>query len=203
MHTALVISAYLAMIFVPCACAQWGDVLTAEWWHYKLENRRASRRRSSVPALAVDPLLASVRAQRVAIEIETLAAGAFAEPVVRMPRLAASSARKMPQPAMDSASFQRASARVAARLNTLSEAYRRAHAPEPPQTASPRPSVAAAPPPAIAARAHTRPVEQVQIESILVTTPTPRELEALYALEGPALPIPKDKAKTSGVSVAA
>ena len=39
LHTALVISAYMSMIFIPCACAQWGDVLTSEWRTMRREFR--------------------------------------------------------------------------------------------------------------------------------------------------------------------
>jgi len=45
LHTALVISAYMSMIFVPCACAQWGEVLTAEWRNMRRDFRLDLRRR--------------------------------------------------------------------------------------------------------------------------------------------------------------
>ena len=172
MHTAIIISAYLAMLFLPCACAQWGDVLTAEWWSY----RRAVRRRALNPAMVFDPVFAAVRAERVSIEIETLTSAAFVE------LSAFGSSQRMPRLfTQDQLAFQRASDRVSARLSALSESYRRAHGAEPLPVEATTPPVHEAGAP----EATPLPMGQNAISTLLIHTPTPEELDALYALEAP------------------
>src|SRR6201996_9673958 len=70
LHTALVISAYMSMIFIPCACAQWGDVLTAEWRSMRREFRLDMRRRREGMS---ETLIRSLREARAAAQIAALA----------------------------------------------------------------------------------------------------------------------------------
>jgi len=129
LHTALVISAYLSMIFIPCACAQWGDVLTAEWRNMRRDLRLDLRRRRDGMSEA---LIRSLREARAAAQIAALAKVAFVEPAP-LPRIIFR-ARKLhlgrPRPraiASDPINFQRAVARVRFRLSQLSEAFRLAN----------------------------------------------------------------------------
>ncbi len=126
LHTVLVISAYLSMIFIPCACAQWGDVLTAEWRTMRREFRLDMRRRREGMSEA---LIRSLREARAAAQIAALAKVAFVEPAP-IPRIHYS-VRKLhlgrPRPrvhVVDPAYFQRAVMRVKVRLCQLSEAFR-------------------------------------------------------------------------------
>ena len=129
LHTALVISAYMSMIFIPCACAQWGEVLTAEWRTMRRELRIDLRCRRDGMSEA---LIRSLRAAREAAYIDALAKMAFYEPAP-LPRIIFR-ARKLhlgrPRPrarAVDPINFQRAVARVRERLCQLSEAFRLAN----------------------------------------------------------------------------
>jgi hypothetical protein len=129
LHTALVISAYMSMILVPCACAQWGDVLTAEWRTLRRGLRLDMRRRREGMSEA---LIRSLREARAAAQIAALASIAFVEPKP-LPRIIFK-ARKFhfgrPRPrvrVVDPISFERAYERVKMRLCQLSEAFRQAN----------------------------------------------------------------------------
>jgi len=129
LHTALVISAYMSMILVPCACAQWGDVLTAEWRTMRRDLRLDLRRRREGMSEA---LIRSFREARAAAQIAALAKIAFVEPAP-LPRIIFRARRLSlgrPRPrvrAVDALYFQRAVARVRMRLCQLSEAFRLAN----------------------------------------------------------------------------
>jgi len=163
LHTALVISAYMSMIFIPCACAQWGDVLTAEWRTMRRDLRLDLRRRREGMSEA---LIRSLRDARAAAQIAALASMAFVEPKP-LPRIVFR-ARKLhlgrPRPRIrpvDSLNFQRAVARVKVRLCQLSEAFRLANtifdvpmpafaiAGSPISMASPRVSISSVAPPMV------------------------------------------------------
>jgi hypothetical protein len=129
LHTALVISAYMSMILVPCACAQWGDVLTAEWRTLRRGLRLDMRRRREGMSEA---LIRSLREARAAAQIAALASMAFVEPKP-LPRIIFK-ARKFhhgrPRPRVrvaDPLNFERAYERVKMRLCQLSEAFRQAN----------------------------------------------------------------------------
>jgi hypothetical protein len=129
LHTALVISAYMSMIFVPCACAQWGEVLTAEWRTMRRDLRLDMRRRREGMSEA---LVRSLREAREASYIAALAKVAFVEPaplpriVYRARKLSLGRARPRIRVA-DPVYFQRAFARVKMRLCELSETFRLAN----------------------------------------------------------------------------
>jgi len=129
LHTALVISAYMSMIFIPCACAQWGDVLTAEWRTMRRDLRLDLRRRREGMSEA---LIRSLREAREAAYIAALAKVAFVEPAP-LPRIyyrAHKLSLGRPRPrarATDPVYFERAVARVKFRLCQLSEAFRLAN----------------------------------------------------------------------------
>ena len=144
LHTALVISAYMSMIFIPCACAQWGDVLTAEWRTMRRDLRLDLRRRREGMSEA---LIRSLREAREAAYIAALAKVAFVEQAP-LPRIIFR-ARKLhlgrPRPRVrvaDPLNFQRAVSRVRMRLSQLSEAFRLAN----PIFDGPMPAYAAAGP---------------------------------------------------------
>jgi len=144
LHTALVISAYMSMIFIPCACAQWGEVLTTEWRTMRRDLRLDLRRRREGMSEA---LIRSLREAREAAYIAALAKIAFVEPAP-LPRILYR-ARKLhlgrPRPRVrvaDPAYFQRAVMRVKERLCQLSEAFRLAN----PIFDSPTPAIAMAGP---------------------------------------------------------
>jgi len=129
LHTALVISAYMSMIFVPCACAQWGEVLTAEWRTMRRDLRLDLRRRRDGMS---EVLIRSLRDARARAQIAALASLAFVEPAP-LPRIVVRSRRLhlgRPRPRVRVAypiNFQRAVARVRMRLSQLSEAFRLAN----------------------------------------------------------------------------
>jgi len=126
LHTALVISAYMSMIFIPCACAQWGDVLTAEWRTMRREFRLDMRRRREGMS---ETLIRSLREARAAAQIAALARVAFVEPKP-IPRIVfRARKRHLGRPrarvrTADPINFQRAVARVRMRLSQLSESFR-------------------------------------------------------------------------------
>lgn len=129
LHTALVISAYMSMIFIPCACAQWGEVLTAEWRNMRRDLRLDMRRRRDGMSEA---LIRSLREARAAAQIAALAKVAFVEPAP-LPRIIYR-ARKLhlgrPRARVRTADpvfYQRAIARVRERLCMLSESFRLAN----------------------------------------------------------------------------
>jgi hypothetical protein len=127
LHTVLVISAYMSMVFIPCACAQWGEVLTAEWRILRRDLRADLRRRRAGMSEA---LITAIREARVAARIEAFAAEAFAEIPVAFPRFAAFAgkvSRGRPRRralVFDPAAFTRAMALVRIRLMALSEPFR-------------------------------------------------------------------------------
>jgi len=129
LHTALVISAYMSMIFVPCACAQWGDVLTAEWRSMRRDLRLDLRRRREGMSEA---LIRSLREARAAAQIAALASIAFVEPAP-LPRIIFRARKlhlgrpRLRVRAADPLNFQRAVARVRMRLCQLSESFRLAN----------------------------------------------------------------------------
>jgi len=129
LHTALVISAYMSMIFVPCACAQWGDVLTAEWRTMRRGLLLDLRRRSEGMSEA---LIRSLREARAAAQIAALASIAFVEPAP-LPRIIFRARKihlgrpRLRVRVVDATNFQRAVARVRLRLCQLSEAFRLAN----------------------------------------------------------------------------
>ena len=129
LHTALVISAYMSMILVPCACAQWGDVLTAEWRTMRRDLRLDLRRRREGMSEA---LIRSFREARAAAQIAALAKIAFVEPAP-LPRIIFNTHKLhlgRPRPRVRVAepiNLQRAYARVKMRLCQLSEAFRLAN----------------------------------------------------------------------------
>jgi len=126
LHTALVISAYMSMIFIPCACAQWGEVLTAEWRNMRRDLRLDLRRRREGMSEA---LIRSLREARAAAQIAALAKIAFVEPAP-LPRIIYHTRKlHMGRPrarvrTVDPVFFQRAIARVRERLCQLSESFR-------------------------------------------------------------------------------
>jgi hypothetical protein len=129
LHTVVVISAYLSMIFIPCACAQWGEVLTTEWRTMRRDLRLDLRRRRDGMSEA---LIRSLREARAAAQIAALAKIAFVEPAP-LPRIVFR-ARKLhlgrPRARVrvaDPVYFQRAVTRVKMRLCQLSEAFRLAN----------------------------------------------------------------------------
>jgi len=129
LHTALVISAYMSMIFIPCACAQWGEVLTSEWRTMRRDLRLDLRRRREGMSEA---LIRSLREAREAAYIAALSSVAFVEPkplpriIYRARKLSLGRARPRIRTA-DPVYFQRAVARVKFRLCQLSEAFRLAN----------------------------------------------------------------------------
>jgi len=129
LHTALVISAYMSMIFIPCACAQWGDVLTADWRAMRRGLRLDMRRRREGMSEA---LVRSLREAREAAYIAALSSVAFVEPkplpriIYRARKLSMGRARPRARVA-DPVYFERAVARVKFRLCQLSEAFRLAN----------------------------------------------------------------------------
>jgi len=174
LHTALVISAYMSMIFIPCACAQWGEVLTAEWRTMRRDLRLDLRRRRDGMSEA---LISSLREARAAAQIAALSQMAFIE-LAPLPRIVFR-ARKLhlgrPRArvrAVDPVYFQRAFTRVRARLCELSEAFRLAHSifdgPSPAMAmAGPSISMASIAPPMVnfaPVRFKTPPVEQPAVQ---------------------------------------
>jgi len=129
LHTALVISAYMSMIFIPCACAQWGDVLTAEWRTMRRGLRLDLRRRREGMSEA---LIRSLRETREAAYIAALSSVAFVEPkplpriIYRARKLSLGRARPRVRTA-DPVYFQRAVERIKMRLCQLSETFRLAN----------------------------------------------------------------------------
>jgi hypothetical protein len=127
LHTVLVISAYMSMVLIPCACAQWGEVLTAEWRTLRRDLRADLRRRRAGMSEA---LITAIREARVAASIEAFAAEAFAEIPVAFPRFAAFAgkvSRGRPRRralVFDRNAFARAMALVRTRLMALSEPFR-------------------------------------------------------------------------------
>ena len=130
LHTLVVISAYMSMVFIPCACAQWGDVLTAEWRDMRRELRRELRARRSGMSEA---LLTAIREAREAARLEALAKYAFITDPLLIPRLVGrvhKLHRGRPlrrHVATNMEAFNRLVARVTTRLCVLSESFRLAH----------------------------------------------------------------------------
>jgi len=126
MHTFLVISAYMAMILVPCACAQWGDYLTLDWWSLKMHYRRTAH--------LSDSLLIAIRETRIAAEqaaeISALTDAAFAP--LPTPHFRPARRRRIGfAPRLDHATqaavIEHLTERIKARLMALSESFRLAH----------------------------------------------------------------------------
>lgn len=120
MHSFLVAFAYLAMIFAPCAVAQWGDVLTFPRFFGLLSTRR---RRSFA-----DPLLTALSQRQQAAEMAMLYNDAFVAPAA-LPRFTRTPATfdDALASASTSATFQAGRARVAACLAAMVEAHRLAN----------------------------------------------------------------------------
>lgn len=118
MHSFLVIFAYLAMLFAPCAVAQWGDVLVIPW---TVRLGRSGR------AYTLHPFFASLRRRFSVWEVSELAQSAFVAPRVFS---AAGGATLLEAAGVgeQTASFEQAAARVAARLAEMVAEHRKANA---------------------------------------------------------------------------
>jgi len=194
MHTVLVISAYMAMILVPCACAQWGDYLTLDWWSLKLHYRRTAH--------LSDGLLIAIRETRLAAEqaaeISALSGAAFTHEL-RAPRFRPVRRRRIGfAPRLDTATqaqlTQHLTERIKNRLMALSESFRLSNS-----TTEQLIAAYATPPPAQASTALRKPpirslplLEATHVRGtitnsqlIYAATPSAEELDNLYGIEQP------------------
>jgi hypothetical protein len=199
MHTFLVISAYFTFILVPCACAQWGQYLTTEWWTLKMHYRRTAHLNDSLLQAIMEARLAAMEAD----EIAALSEAAFV-PVptprfkpVRRRRIGHRSRLDLAAIAVE---FERAKALVTARLMQLSESFRLAHTstaelamayamPQPAQAndALRKPSVRVLP---LLEATHVHGTVTAS-QLVYATTPSADELEELY---GNAQPVREETA---------
>jgi hypothetical protein len=191
MHTFLVISAYFAMILVPCACAQWGDYLTADWWSLKMHYRRTAHLSESLLQAIRETRLAAEQARQIA-ELSGDAFVPLPTPKFRRaPRRRIGFAPRLNTNAQAAITEQLA-VRITARLMALSESFRMAHS-------STEDLIAAYAQPLARASGSTLrkpPIRSLPLldathvggivtasQLIYAATPSAEELEALYARE--------------------
>ena len=118
MHSFLIASAYLSMILLPCAVAEWGYIFTSEWWEMRaIARRQQFHEEISIPLnQAVDYGFAPAR--RVA------ATSAVAQSVLQKAKTATIAPARWPPSAVDTSASNDAALRVAERLATLMEIHR-------------------------------------------------------------------------------
>lgn len=177
MNSALVLSAYFAMLLSPCFVAQWGDLLSFRWMRALARRRRTHRAES---------FLVSFREERYVMAVALEASFAAAN----------SDFAEAPEPfllpkrsiAMDTPAFLEARQRVAARLTQLAVAQKlRAAAQASEKIVAIPPDIIA--PTVAALSAHVRPRKPVPVP---VYQPT--ELAVAAASEvfaGDATPLPE------------
>jgi len=118
MHSFLIASAYLSMILLPCAVAEWGYIFTSEWWEMRaIARRQQFQEEISIPLnQAVDDGFAPAR--RVA------ATSAVAQSATQKAKTTTFAPARRQRSAVDTSASHDSALRVAERLASLMEIHR-------------------------------------------------------------------------------